>query len=241
VGTAVTLNVITYINDIIFDLKTLLLQVNLFPSRVPAFPSDLYTKTNLSNMRSTKPEEFFASVVESPSPIESMRVSEKPRKADKPVKPIVDIRTVRKPMNTAYKPSRKPVKEDPEEVKEKSPEPRLGIVDAVKTWLESQDGTVDEPAAPEPKNEESNPLPAPSVEGDDGTSGRVARSSSPDLAALTDARSSVDKYYSLSVRRASETSEVCHVSEQEAVHALEYAFPRPPTRYNTTAVNTLRP
>lgn len=180
-------------------------KVNLFPTRAPIFPCDLYTRTNLSQMRATKPEEFFASIVETPA-------EPKPatRKLDKPIKPA----PLRKPINTAYKPSKKPVKEEDETKEEK---PCLGIVDAVKTWLENQD---------EPKNEQSNPVPAPSAEGEQ-VGCRVANPA-PDLATLTDAKTSVDKYYSLSVRRMSKTSETSDVSEHDAVDALEYAFPRPP-------------
>lgn len=188
-------------------------------------------------MRATKPEEFFASIVETPAaPGELARPSERLRKPDKPVKTTVDVRpAVRKPMSTAYKPSRKSLKAEVDEApREEKPEPRLGIVDAVKTWLESQEGalTAEDPLTMEPKNGESNPLRAPSVEGDDGGCGRVAQASSPDLAALTDARASVNKYYSLSVRKPSDASDV---SEQEAVDALEYAFPRPPALASHTA------
>lgn len=193
-------------------------KVNLFPTRAPIFPCDLYTRTNLSQMRATKPEEFFASIVETPAEVKPVL-----RKIDKPLKAPIALR---KPINTAYKPSKKPLKEEDEskeeEEEEEKPETRLGIVDAVKTWLENQENEPDEP-----KNEESNPTPAPSAEGEQVGCPRVANPS-PDLATLTDAKTSVDKYYSLSVRRMSKTSETSDVSEHDAVDALEYAFPRPP-------------
>lgn len=176
---------------------------------MPIFPSDLYARTNLGQMRISRPNEVFASIVETP-PVTSDVV--RPRKAEKAVKPTVALR---KPMTTAYKPSKKTTKEE-DTPKEDKQEPKLGIVDAVKTWLESQDDAL----TPEVEEEAKNVLRAPSVETEDGAS--------VDFAALTDARQSVDKYYNLSVRRGSKVSETSDVSEQEAVDALEYAFPRPP-------------
>lgn len=249
-------------------------KVNLFSPRAAAFPCDIYTKTNLSNMRATRPEEFFASIVENPVPVEPLKVSEKPKKSSKAAERMEAVRDspaiMLKQISTAYKPSKKrQVKRDATDLKktdEKSTEQRLGIVDAVKTWLESQEEEPDvslveeDTASSASKNGVSNPLHASSPKNggqevygckrvavaatDDEEAKIIKTSTSPDsticladspgnspapeLAALVDARMSVDKYYSLSPRgdsaRQSVTSET---SEQEAIDALEYPFPRP--------------
>lgn len=140
--------------------------------------SDLYTKTNITNMKSTKPEEFFASIIENPSNNniinnnvnnDVVRTDNKNNKKDgtkNEKKEIIDTETdkietaketnhgaqviVKKSINipkTGYKINKNNLKykvnaaekvEVKEEKKNDVEEVKLGIVEAVNTWLQEQ-------------------------------------------------------------------------------------------------------
>lgn len=140
--------------------------------------SDLFTKTNITNMKSTKPEEFFASIVENPSNnINSNNNSDVVRTDNKVKKDgtkngkkeiLIDTETdkietvketnhgaqviVKKSISipkTGYKinknnlkckvnPTEKVEVEVKEEKKNEVEEVKLGIVEAVNTWLQEQ-------------------------------------------------------------------------------------------------------
>ncbi|KAL0277155.1 UNVERIFIED_CONTAM: hypothetical protein PYX00_004530 [Menopon gallinae] len=152
------------------------------PPVLKELQGDMFAKTNISNMRSTKPEEFFATVVDSPRKDTSKNSKSGKKKSAEDGK--------RKGPGKKEKPREKEESKSDEPPPPPQEELKLGIVEAVNTWLKEQGDPekvlsvealkrMEPEEEPDQKNGLGNPIHASSVE-EGGACIRVANVSKDD-------------------------------------------------------------